>query len=102
MTNSMGCRSVQTTWLASARELRRLESWQRSELSRWLGADSSNEISRLQRSVHASRAFAAQARAARKLRPSIVGLPGARHVMRATLTRDYSAGGPDPRPGPVH
>ena len=47
-------------------ELRRLESWQRTELSRWLGADSLDEISRLQRSVRASREFAAQARAARK------------------------------------
>ena len=48
-------------------ELRRLESWQRSELSSWLGADCLDEIGRLQRSVDASREFAAQARTARKL-----------------------------------
>lgn len=49
------------------RELRRLESWQRSELSSWLGADSLDEIGRLRRSVDASREFAAAARAARNL-----------------------------------
>lgn len=50
------------------RELRRLESWQRSELSSWLGADSLDETGRLRRSVDATREFAAAARAARKLR----------------------------------
>lgn len=49
------------------RELRRLESWQRSELSSWLGADSLDGIDRLRRSVDASREVAAAARAARKL-----------------------------------
>lgn len=49
------------------RELRRLESWQRSELSSWLGADSLDGICRLRRSIDASREFAAAARAARRL-----------------------------------
>jgi hypothetical protein len=48
-------------------ELRRMESWQQSELGSWLGADSSDDIDRLRRSVDASREFAAAARAARKL-----------------------------------
>ena len=51
------------------RELQRLESWQRSELCSWLGADSLDAIGRLrrERSVDASIDFAAAARAARKL-----------------------------------
>lgn len=49
------------------KEIRRLECWQESPLSRWLGADSTDEIDRYRRSVDASREFAAAARAARKL-----------------------------------
>jgi hypothetical protein len=40
-TNSMRWRSAQTPWPGSGqRELQRLESWQRSGLCSWLGADS--------------------------------------------------------------